>query len=90
MWSLILGISSLICLGFLGGVPAIFLSTAAKRRIRRSGGNLTGSGLATAGLITGIIGTVFSVLGFLLIVAAASHGSSGATNAVTVWRLAVP
>jgi hypothetical protein len=96
VWSLILGIGSLLCLGFLGGIPAIILSTSAKRRIRQSGGALSGSGLATAGLVTGIIGTAWSSIVLVAVILVAAFGSTSTSNstdfsnAVTLLVLAVP
>jgi hypothetical protein len=59
--SLILGIVSIVlCLGYLAGVPAIILGRMAKKEIDQ--GNGTGDGLAQAGFITGLIGTVISAL----------------------------
>jgi Domain of unknown function (DUF4190) len=53
--SLVLGIFSLVCFGFLAGIPAVILGHIAKANIRRSGGRLTGDGKATAGLVMGYI-----------------------------------
>jgi hypothetical protein len=94
VWSLVLGILSLLCLGLLAGVPAIILSVSAKRRIRSSAEPLGGGGLATAGLVTGIIGTAWSALVLLIVVPLAIFGSSTSsstdfTNAVTVLIAAV-
>jgi hypothetical protein len=73
----VLGILSLVCLGPLAGVPGIIVSVSARRSIRASGGALTGSGLATAGLVLSIVGTALAVLGIIgLIVAAAVHAPS--------------
>lgn len=52
--SMILGILSIaMCLGPLAGIPAIIMGHKANSSIRRSGGLLQGSGMATAGLVTG-------------------------------------
>ncbi len=64
--ALVVGIFSLLCglagcLGIVLGPVAIGLSVAARRRIATSGGLLGGSGLATAGLVCGIVGLVVSV-----------------------------
>ena len=58
MWSMILGIISLLCCGIITGPVAIFLSSAAKKEIAASGGVQGGAGQAKAGLILGIIGIV--------------------------------
>src|SRR5690349_3622631 len=61
--SLVLGILSLVCFGLLSGIPAIICGKIGRTKIRNSAGTLTGSGLATAGIITGALGTVFSIIG---------------------------
>jgi Domain of unknown function (DUF4190) len=73
--ALILGIVSIVlCLGYLAGVPAIILGRMAKKEIDQ--GNGTGEGLAQAGFITGLIGTVISalltILWIILIIASAA------------------
>ncbi len=62
IWGLVLGIISMVfCyLGVLIGPAAIIVSVLARRDIdARPPGALSGRGMATAGLVTGIIGTVF-------------------------------
>jgi len=66
--SLILGIVSIVLCGLFLGVPAMILSRQAKREIAESQGRLGGDGLATAGFVTGLIGTVWSVLAAVLVV----------------------
>jgi uncharacterized membrane protein len=60
MWSMIAGIVSILfCyLGVLIGPVAIILATQGRAELRRSNGTQTGGGMATAGLVTGIIGTI--------------------------------
>ena len=73
--SLILGIISCVCC-FICGPFAIYFANQAKREIAASGGTQSGEGLATAGLITGIIGTIFIALGilyFIIVVLAIGH-----------------
>jgi general secretion pathway protein G len=54
--SLILGICGIVlCLGPLAGIPAVICGHTAQSQIKRSGGMLSGAGMATAGLITGYI-----------------------------------
>ena len=60
IWSLVLGILSIMCLG-LPGVPAIICGHLALSKIKKSRGAETGGGLAIAGLITGYFG--FFVMG---------------------------
>ncbi len=62
IWSLILGILSLTLCSLFSGIPAIICGHMANGRIKRSGGLLTGQGLALAGLITGYISLAFVVV----------------------------
>ena len=66
LWSMILGILSPLCCGIFTGIPALILGNLAKKDIARSGGMQTGSGMAKAGVILGIISIVLSVLGIIL------------------------
>jgi len=66
--SLILGLVSLVACGLVLGIPAMIVAQQAKREIRASQGQLGGEGVATAGFVTGLIGTIWSVLGGLLLV----------------------
>jgi hypothetical protein len=58
--ALVLGISSIVLcyVGFLVGPAAIVLGALARREIEDRAGFLGGGSLATAGLVTGIVGTV--------------------------------
>ncbi|CAB4324744.1 unannotated protein [freshwater metagenome] len=80
IWSLVLGILSITCLGLIAGIPAVILGSIAKRKIAESGGVIRGQGLATAGLVLGWVSIGFSVLAILFIIlgAIAGSGSSGA------------
>jgi hypothetical protein len=60
--SLVLGICSFLCLGFLTGIPAIILGALGLVKIEQSRGDLKGKGMAIAGIVMGGIGTVFSAL----------------------------
>ncbi len=69
--SLGLGIGSLVLAfvgGFLLGIPAMAAGYAARRDINLSGGAEGGRGRATAGIVTGLIGTLVSAM-FLVTVA---------------------
>ena len=74
--SLILGIASLVCCGLIAGIPAAILGNMAKNEIAASGGTQGGAGMAQAGFILGIIGSIiwllFGILYFVLVVLAAS------------------
>jgi len=77
VWGLVLGILSLVCLGPLAGVPGIIVSASARRSIRASGGQVQGGGMATAGLVLSIVGTVLAAIGIIVvIIAAAVHSPS--------------
>ncbi len=60
--ALVLGIIGLFCCPILGPV-ALFIGNSSRQRIEASGGTLGGGGLATAGFVLGIIGTIVLVLG---------------------------
>ncbi len=59
VWSLALGILavilSVVCIGPLIAIPAVICGHIAYSRVRRSGGALSGQGLALGGLITGYL-----------------------------------
>jgi len=62
VWSLILGIIGLPLCPFLASPIAIVLGYQSKKRIRESGGQLEGSGMATAGVVLGWLGIAYMVL----------------------------
>ena len=66
--SMVLGVVSLTGPGFILGIPAIILAIIALKK------NAAGRGLSIAGLVTGIVSTVFSILfvAFLVIMIAIS------------------
>jgi len=53
--SLVLGILSFLCLPFIAAVVAIVFGGIAKKGIKNSQGEMGGSGLATAGIVLGIV-----------------------------------
>lgn len=56
---MILGIVSVVpCPGPLAGVPAVICGHLARSQIRKSGGQITGNGLAVTGVITGYLSLV--------------------------------
>jgi hypothetical protein len=71
--ALVLGIISVFCCAILGPV-ALFIGNSSRQRIQASGGTLGGGGLATAGLILGVIGTVILVFGVISIAVAVANG----------------
>src|SRR5215204_3055003 len=54
-WALVLGILSVMCcyIGVIIGPTALLLGISANQEIKRSGGTVTGGGLAIAGIVTG-------------------------------------
>jgi hypothetical protein len=61
IWSLVLGILGFLCFSFVTGIPAVICGHIAQGKIKRSGGALTGSGLAIAGLVTGYISIAMAI-----------------------------
>jgi general secretion pathway protein G len=63
--SLVLGILGLVlviaCIGPLFAIPGVVCGHMAQSRIKRSGGMLTGGGLALGGLITGYVSIALAV-----------------------------
>jgi hypothetical protein len=74
--SLVLGILAVVAAGFLTGIPAMVIGRRAQREIDASGGRLGGRGSATAGFVTGLIGTIWSGFVFLLVVAVFAFGAA--------------
>ena len=64
--SLIAGIASYFILPLVGAIAAIITGNLAKNEIRESAGQLTGDGLARAGLILGWINIGISLIGVCL------------------------
>jgi hypothetical protein len=60
--SLIVGILSLLCCGFLLGPAAAIMGFISRNRITASGGAVGGGGLAMAGLILGVVGFLLWVI----------------------------
>jgi competence protein ComGC len=71
VWSLVLGILGLTCFYLFTAIPAVICGHLAWSRIKRSGGALTGDGLALAGMITGYIGIGLSLVVLPLLLAIA-------------------
>jgi Domain of unknown function (DUF4190) len=74
--SLVLGIVSMVCFGFLTGIPAIVVGMRARKEIRLSQGRTSGDGLALGGIITGIIGTLLGLAVVAIAIAVLAVGSS--------------
>jgi hypothetical protein len=84
--TLILGILSLVCGGFLTGIPAIIIGQMELKAIKKGEAPKEGEGVTKVGLILGIVGTVLTclaILGFiLLMMLGITLGTSGALNEV--------
>ncbi|HEX6249548.1 MAG TPA: DUF4190 domain-containing protein [Nocardioidaceae bacterium] len=79
LWSMILGIVSIVVCGILAGIPAIILGGSAKKEIAAAGGAQTGTGMAQAGVILGWISVAITVFVAILIFtgALAFNGTGG-------------
>jgi hypothetical protein len=77
IWSLVLGILGLVCCGIFAGIPAIILGNMAKKEIATSGEG--GGGMATAGLVLGIIACVWGVI-YLILVATGNFSFDFSTD----------
>lgn len=62
--SLVLGILSLVCFGFLAGIPAIICGHMARGRAKRQPAQYGGAGFAMAGLVMGYVSVVLTLLIF--------------------------
>ncbi len=82
IWSLVLGILSVTCLGLIAGIPAVILGNIAKKKITASGGYIRGSGLATAGLVMGWVSIGLSAVFILFAILGAISGSGSSSGAL--------
>ncbi len=74
--SLVFGVLSLVCAGFLAGIPAIILGGLELKAIRAKQSSPEGEAIAKIGLILGIIGTALTLLAFILMIMLISLGIS--------------
>ncbi len=61
IFSLVLGILSILALGFLAAIPGIITGHMARSKARNSPSTHTGSGIALAGLILSYLGLILSI-----------------------------
>src|SRR5258706_316536 len=85
--ALLLGLSSIACLGAVTGLPAIILGALARKDIDRSRGTLTGSGMAAGGIVTGFFGTG---LGFVALLRVAVERHDPELRAMRVETKSAP
>jgi competence protein ComGC len=71
IWSLVLGILSLMCFSIFAAIPGVICGHMAYSRIKHSTGALTGQGLAIAGMVTGYIGIAWAIIFIPLMLAIA-------------------
>ena len=64
IWSLVTGILGLVCCA-PAGIVALVLGNGAKKEIAASNGMETGSGMAQAGVVLGIVAIVLFVFGII-------------------------
>lgn len=63
-WALVLGIVSIVCCGFIAGIPAIFIGRASEKA--QAEGLATNGNLGKVGFILGIIGSILGLIGIVL------------------------
>lgn len=80
--SLVMGICGFTCLFFVGAVLAIVFAFVARGRIKRSGGELKGSGMAVAGMVLGTVLIAIVVVAVAVFVPI-SYVGVGPTRTVT-------
>jgi hypothetical protein len=80
--ALILGILSILCMGFLAGIPAIILGSMELRAIKEGLAPAAGEGLAKVGYILGIVGTILACLAMLAFVSLMALGITLGTSAL--------
>jgi hypothetical protein len=85
--ALVLGILSLLCMGFLTGIPAIILGHMELAAIKAGKAAAAGESAAKVGYILGIIGTAFTCLTMLLFVILLALGIS--LGSVGEWQHAL-
>ncbi len=67
MFSLVFGILSWLFLPVIGAIAAVITGHMGRREIRESGGQMTGGGLATAGLILGYLQLALALFAFVFL-----------------------
>ena len=65
--ALVLGILTFVCLGPIAGILAIVFGFLGMKKANETG---TGKGMSIAGIVLGIVGTVLSIILFIVLVVA--------------------
>lgn len=81
MISLVLGILSMVCGGFVLGIAAIITGIIGRKKSKISG---RGGGMSLAGIITGIVGSIESIVVILLLISGGFSLFNTVANQVTV------
>lgn len=71
IWSMVLGILSVLCCGIFAGIPAVILGHISHSNIKKSHGVLKGDGMAIAGLVLGYGSVLVTFVIFPIIAAIA-------------------
>ena len=66
--SLILGIGAFTFLPFIGAILALIFGMIARGDIKRSGGEKSGSGMATAGITLGVLGLILPIIAAAVVI----------------------
>ncbi len=74
VWSLVLGIVSILCCGLIAGIPAIILGLNSKKA--GEAGLATNGNLGQIGFILGIIGTVLGTISLIWGLSSGTYTSS--------------
>jgi uncharacterized membrane protein len=83
--SLVLGVGGLVVLPLIGSILAIIFGYMARRDIRQRPDEISGDGVALAGIVTGWIGVAFAVLGLVVVGAVLGCGFCGALGSSS-WQ----
>src|SRR5207253_9712321 len=77
---------SLVWIGGLGSLLAVIFGARARGQINRSGGRQSGGGLATAGLVIGILGVIGAVITWAAVFTVGNEVKNTLTPANTTAR----